>query len=206
MLNIGVKAGNNNSGPADSQNAGVISSLLPNAELVRSSGSTKVRFGAALIWNDTLRTDANGRLRARLDDQTILLLAPNSEIKIASQERRSERTSIQLDHGVLRIVAKNLAARFEVRTPTAVATVYATEFGVDASDPGVVKFFCVDGDVEVAGVAPASAGTVHCRAGNTVTVEVGRSPEYPLPFNVTDVGIWRNVTDPEAPPPFEPRP
>ena len=88
--------------------------------------------------------------------------------------------------------------RFEVRTPTAVAGVIGTDFGVDASDPDVTKFICISGNVQITSVDPSVTGAITCRGGTTVTVRRGRPPESPERATRDQMETWKTITEPDA--------
>jgi ferric-dicitrate binding protein FerR (iron transport regulator) len=199
---IAMRAGKREALPAGLQRAGVISAILPNAQVMRVSAPlTKADFGTELAWSDAVHTDGNGRVRMRLDNDSVLSIGNNSELRMVDRDPQGSRTTVQLGHGLLRAQFTNLAAgeTFEVRTPTAVATGAGADFGVDASVPGEVKFVCLEGTVQISSQDASSAG-FDCYAGETVVVRDGKPPRQSHLADAPLMGRWRNITDPEEQP------
>jgi len=64
--------------PTDSQTAGEVKALIPDAW--RNAHPVKVKDN--LEWNDLLQTAAQGRLRAGLTDGSILSLGSNAALRV----------------------------------------------------------------------------------------------------------------------------
>src|SRR5512147_373324 len=187
--------------------AGSVSALLPTANIERSGATTVAARGADIQDNDLLRTDDHGRIRVKLLDQSILSLGVNSQLRVVRHDAASRQTLLELHAGKLRAqVAKITRAggKFELRTPTAVAGVIGTDFGVDASDADLTKFICISGAVQITSVDPGVSGTTLCRGGNTVTVRRGRAPELPHRAAQDQMETWKTITEPDAPEPKDP--
>ncbi len=76
--------------------AGQINALIPAA--TRNAKPTKVKDD--LQWNDLLKTEKSGRLRAGLADGSILSLGSNSELKVVQHDATSQQTSLEMPgHG-----------------------------------------------------------------------------------------------------------
>jgi len=187
------------------EKAAAISAMLQYAQVARRSQPSlpllKARYGMELTWNDVVQTDPNGRVRIRMVDDSLLSIGANSTLRITSHEAQSHRTRVELVYGLMRAQIKKLGAGevFEVRTPTAVAGVIGTDFGIDASDPKHVKFICLEGKVEISGIDPNHAGTVSCEGGHTVTIDEGNSPSIPETADTAQMARWRRITDPDSP-------
>ena len=67
--------------PASNQVAGQINALIPAA--TRNSQTAKVK--EELDWNDLLKTENTGRIRAGLTDGSILSVGSDSELRIVQQ-------------------------------------------------------------------------------------------------------------------------
>ena len=187
--------------------AGSVSALLPSAKIERAGSTAAAARGAEVQENDLLRTDDQGRVRIKLLDQSVLSIGVKSQLRVVRHDPTSRQTSVELNFGKLRAqVAKITRAggRFEVRTPTAVAGVIGTDFGVDASDPDVTKFICISGNVGIASVDPSVPGAITCRGGNTVTVRRGRAPEPPQHATSDQMETWKTITEPDVSPAKDP--
>jgi hypothetical protein len=113
---------------AAAQSAGKISALLPIAKLVRGQGNAAVISEAKkddqLIWQDLVKTEKGGRARITLNDNSILSVGSQSELRITKHDARSNQTSLELTYGRVRAEVTKVTrdgGKFEVKTPTAVA-------------------------------------------------------------------------------------
>ena len=187
--------------------AGSVSALLPTAQIERAGSTAAAARGAEVQENDLLRTDDQGRVRIKLLDQSVLSIGVKSQLRVVRHDPTSRQTSVELNFGRLRAqVAKITRAggRFEVRTPTAVAGVIGTDFGVDASDPGVTKFICISGSVQITSVDSGVSGAITCRGGSTVTVRRGQPPESPERASRDQMETWKTITEPDQSPARDP--
>jgi ferric-dicitrate binding protein FerR (iron transport regulator) len=181
--------------------AGSVSALLPRATIARAGSPTAAAPGAEVQQNDLLRTDDHGRVRIKLLDQSVLSIGVKSQLRVIRHDSTSRQTSVELNFGKLRAQVARITragGRFEVRTPTAVAGVIGTDFGVDASDPDFTKFICISGSVQITSGDPGVSGTVTCRGGTTVTVRRGKPPDQPERAGRDQMEIWKSITEPDA--------
>jgi hypothetical protein len=133
--------------PQAAQRAGEVSALIPSAE--RNSKPTKARDD--VDWNDMLKTQHTGRLRALLTDGSTISMGSDSEMKVLQHDAKSQQTSVQMGIGAMRsrvVKLTNPGAKFEVHTPQAVIGVVGTDFyvGVTAHRTLVI---CYTGSVIV---------------------------------------------------------
>ena len=188
--------------PARGEKAGSITALLPIARIQRGAGKAMVineaKKGDEIIWNDNIKTERGGRARITLNDQSILSLGSQAELRVVKHDSRSQQTALALQYGRIRAeVAKvtRQGGSFELRTPTAVAGVIGTDFGTDVSTPGVTTFVCISGLVQVSNSDPNIAGSVQCAPGLTTTVAAGKTPTPPT--NATPAQIQQLIQDTE---------
>lgn len=188
--------------PPAGQRAGSITALLPVAKITRGTGRARsiveAKKGDPVVFNDLLQTEKGGRARITLNDQSILSLGSQAELRIVRHDARTQQTALQLGYGRVRAEVASVTrdgGRFELRTPTAVAGVIGTDFGTDSSIPGVTSFICISGIVEVSNSNPSVPGTVPCAAGNTTTVSTGLAPTAPKP--ATQQQIQQLIQDTE---------
>lgn len=127
--------------------AGQINALIPAA--TRNAKPTKVKDD--LEWNDLLKTEQSGRVRAGLADGSILSVGSNSELRVVQHDAASQQTSLEMNFGkvrskVVKITQPN--GKFEMKTPNAVIGVVGTDFyvGYDANRTTVI---CYTGQVSV---------------------------------------------------------
>ena len=115
---------------AAGQRAGQINALIPAA--TKNEQATKAKD--ELDWNDLLKTAASGRVRAGLDDGSILSVGSNSELRVLQHDAASQQTSLEMNAGRLRSKVVKITqpnGKFEVHTPNAVIGVIGTDFYVE---------------------------------------------------------------------------
>jgi hypothetical protein len=140
---------------AGGQNAGQISALIPAAS--RNSMPAKVKDD--LVWNDLLKTEQKGRVRASLADGSILSLGSSSELRVVQHDAASQQTSLEMDFGkvrskVVKITQPN--GKFEMKTANAVIGVIGTDFFV-SYEPNKTTVICYTGKVWVQPIGNAKA-------------------------------------------------
>jgi hypothetical protein len=165
--------------PADNQTAGEVKALIPAA----SRNTQPVKINDSIEWNDLLRTDAQGRLRAGLSDGSILSLGSNSELKVVQHDAASQQTSIEMNYGKLRnqvVKITRPGGKYEVKTPNTVIGVIGTDFYVAYADQQTTVI-CYVGTVTVTPAAgakvvtsnnasPGSTGAVTLTAGQMIVI------------------------------------
>lgn len=140
---------------ADHQVAGEVKALIPDA----SRNAQPVKAKDTLEWNDLLKTDAQGRLRAGLTAGSILSLGSNSELQVVQHDAVSQQTLLVMDYGKLRNQVAKITkpgGKYEVRTPNAVIGVTGTDFYIDYAD-NKTTVICYSGTVAV---TPTGGGKV----------------------------------------------
>jgi hypothetical protein len=133
--------------PAGGQNAGQISAMIPSA----THNDKPAKVHDDLLWNDQLKTEQKGRLRAGLADGSILSLGSNSELRVVQHDAASQQTSLEMDFGkvrskVVKVTQPN--GKFEMKTPNAVIGVIGTDFYV-SYETNKTTVICYTGKVWV---------------------------------------------------------
>ena len=146
--------------------------------VARATVSIPLMVGAAVLRQDRIVTDAEGRLKVRFVDGTVIAVGGNSELVAAEYDvdasgaRRSGILS--LISGLFRATVAPGApgSRFEVQTATAVASVRSTDWMAEATarNTGVFVF---EGSVAVATRQPV--------AGGSVVLQPGEGTDVPAP-------------------------
>jgi hypothetical protein len=139
--------------PPGGQTAGQISALIPAA--TRNAQPAKVKDD--LSWNDLLKTEQKGRLRAGLTDGSILSLGSNSELRVVQHDAASQQTSLEMNFGkvrskVVKVTQPN--GKFEMKTANAVIGVIGTDFFVGYEN-NKTTVICYTGKVSVTPIGNA---------------------------------------------------
>ena len=164
--------------PAAGQRAGEIKALIPAA--TKNEQATKAKD--ELDWNDLLKTAASGRVRAGLDDGSILSVGSNSELRVLQHDAASQQTSLEMNAGRLRSKVVKITqpnGKFEVHTPNAVIGVIGTDFYVEYGG-NKTTVICYTGVVTVTPLNGAQAlnnTSNAANAGNAVTLTAGQMVE-----------------------------
>jgi len=164
--------------PAGGQRAGQINALIPAA--TKNEQVTKAKD--ELDWNDLLKTAASGRVRAGLDDGSILSVGSNSELRVLQHDAASQQTSLEMNAGRLRSKVVKITqpnGKFEVHTPNAVIGVIGTDFYVEYGG-NKTTVICYTGVVTVTPLGGAHANNSSSNAsnaGNAVTLAAGQMVE-----------------------------
>lgn len=163
--------------------AGQVTAVLPVAKVYRGTGKAQTAEDAKrsdeILWNDMIRTERGGRIRITLNDQSLISLGSQAELRVVKHDQRTQQTALQLGYGRVRAEVASIirdSGRFELRTPTAVAGVIGTDFGSDANLPGVTAFICISGITNLSNANPDVPGTVPCPAGTYGEVKSGMTP------------------------------
>jgi ferric-dicitrate binding protein FerR (iron transport regulator) len=139
--------------PPGEQHAGQIRALIPAA----TRNTSPARVNDALAWNDLLKTEQKGRLRAGLTDGSILSLGSNSELRVVQHDAASQQTSLEMNLGKVRSKVVQITqpnGKFEMKTPNAVIGVIGTDFYV-SYDANKTTVICYTGKVWVTPIGNA---------------------------------------------------
>ncbi|HEY4948786.1 MAG TPA: FecR family protein [Candidatus Acidoferrales bacterium] len=190
------------------QPAGQINAMIPAA--TRNSQPATVK--EELNWNDLLKTEHSGRVRAGLKDGSILSLGADSELRIVQHDSASQQTSLEMDFGKIRSQVVKItkpAGKFEVKTPNAVIGVIGTDFYA-AFESNTTTVICYKGKVSVTplnGAHAANNAGQSDAASNSITVSAGQMVEItseipPSGFHPSDTppaALQASLTDTDIP-------
>jgi len=160
--------------PAGEQTAGEVKALIPDV----SRNAKPLAVKDTLQWNDLLKTTAKGRLRASLNDGSILSLGSNSQLLVVQHDAASQQTTLDLNYGKLRnqvVKITQPGGKYEVKTPNAVIGVIGTDFYV-AYENGRTTVICYQGSVSVTptnGAKVVDSNNATTGATTSVTVLAG---------------------------------
>jgi ferric-dicitrate binding protein FerR (iron transport regulator) len=157
---------------SNSQVAGQINALIPAA--TRNSQTAKVK--EELNWNDLLKTEKTGRVRAGLKDGSILSVGSDSELRIVQHDSVSQQTELEMDFGKVRSQVTKVTksgGKFEMKTPNAVIGVIGTDF-YTSFEGNKTTVICYKGQVTVTPVGNAVASGVSGSTSSAITVSAGQ--------------------------------
>ena len=171
---------------SQAQQASVASTGGP-AEILRGEKGrwSPLTPGQPLEARDLIRTGTGGTARIAFDDGSVAVLASASLMRLDEVGKREGRARIllRLLGGQVRVSASPTypaSGRFEVETPTAVASVRGTEFAVTYStDTAETEVVCMKGSVEVVGVLGVLGKPVVLESGMGTVVRKGAFPAAP---------------------------
>ena len=154
-------------------------------KVTRLAGPVQVRSKAQSEWadanlgqvlqpGDALRTLKGGKVQLLFPQNTIVLIKENSVLSVKDLKEGGGGKVKTLVGGFLFNLQEALSpgSTFEVETPSALAVVRGTKFGVDVDFDGTSTFTGYDGEFEVT----AEGVTVTIGPGTKVSVEQGESP------------------------------
>ncbi|MBV8123682.1 MAG: FecR domain-containing protein [Burkholderiaceae bacterium] len=126
------------------------------------AGQQALRLGQHLDVGTEVHTGADGRVRLRFVDGSVLVVADHSTLKIKRFELESGGTrhaSFLLDLGLIgQTVQPQAGGSWEVRTPTAVTAVRGTEFMVEVGANLATAVNVQSGEVSVDTVGQGGKG------------------------------------------------
>lgn len=150
-----------------------------------SKQTLRSAVGDSVYLNDRIITSKDGYARMHMRDDSILRIAPSSELAVTTQLLGPENsnTTINLLKGKLRaIVVHKLGAgdSFEVQTDIAVAGVRGTDFEVIAGDTTEVR--CFKGVVAITNTDTKITGSVLLTPQTYTKVALQSAPVKPQPL------------------------
>lgn len=191
------------------ERAGEIRALVPTDYVLRGSASAaQAKRNDPVYWQDTVRTEAGGRVRIGLLDGSILNVGSQSSLLIAKHDPTTQQTQLELQYGRVRANVVRIAkprGNFELRTPVAVTGVVGTGFDVytTSDSTGVV---CRENTVRVRNADDGVPGEVILHAGEFTRVLRGQPPTPAAPASpeqlregeeatsiAAEVGNWSRV-------------
>ena len=139
--------------------------------LKNEDGTRVAKVGDTVANADTVVTGPSGRLRIKCGDRASFTIGAYSQIVFEKLTRASsnEKLVVRVARGIAGFIVYLLGSdRFEVHTPSAVATVRSTEWTIDARRKGTAVFVR-KGVVDVSGSRGASP-RAQLQAGDGVDV------------------------------------
>jgi hypothetical protein len=142
-------------------------------------GRILLKLGDAVYVGETLEAAAGAKLKLRMNDGSILALAPEGRLTITDyrvgDHGESRDATLSLGAGLLRAVVSPLngSSHFEVDTATGVAAVRSTHWFIEAR-PGSTQVGVLEGRVSLKSVTTGQEIVIPARWG--ARVEDGKDP------------------------------
>src|SRR5207245_8906699 len=117
--------------PTSANSAGKVTGVVPVGHIERGPTKPQLSKGDAVLWNDSVVTERQGRARVVLDDGSILNVGSDSRLLVRQHNAKSQQTELFLAAGRMRAQVVKLTRsnpKFEVLTNTAVCGVLGTDF------------------------------------------------------------------------------
>lgn len=183
---------------------GWVSALDGTAEVQRAAGGdwTPLAPADGLAQGDQVRTQAGARMKILLRDDSVLTLGESSQLRIDEQVAGdAPESTFWLLFGKIRAIATErygaAGARFEVKTPTAIAGVRGTEFVAQhqAADEETLVVGIVDTTTVRAAIDATGERAIRLGPGQSTTIRRG---SYPSPAKAMPAGQIRSLIDATA--------
>lgn len=167
------------SGVAAAAPAGSVVGLSGECFVESGGARAALRLGQQVQVGDTVDVPAQGKLRLRMADGSVVSVAPGTRLRIDAYavDAAGQRQNAQLSvgQGLLRAVVAPMAApaNFEVQTAVGTAAVRSTDWFVEAS-PASMQVGVLTGSVVMTSAATRRGVTIPARWG--ARLESGRDP------------------------------
>jgi hypothetical protein len=181
---------------AQAQKAGAVDAVRPQATIQSSAAELPAAKGVDVSWNDSLQ---HRRAGSRPGDaaRPVADLVGSEEVHVVQQAAASSQSSLELDYGS-HAARETAGAALRTVQAMAVAGVFGTNFGADASVPGTTDFICLEGEVRISKADPKIPGTVVCKGGYATDVKAGQPPAEPTPTTAEHMENCRRNNEPES--------
>jgi len=172
--------------------AGTVAAVVGSLGVYRGGTWQTAGIGVPVFVGDRLRTGANDLAKVVFRDDSILDLAPDTELTLDKQvvdlDKHRFESLVRVAKGKVRAWVsesyRQPRARYEVETPTAIAGVRGTEFIALYDSAGEFsEFVGVADTIEVAGKLAMLGGVIQVGAHAFTRVDKGRFPTAPQPLD-----------------------
>ncbi len=183
---------------------GTVAAIRGTLQIERGGTWQNGSIGAPVFAGDRLRTGGGDQARVVFRDDSLVDLAPATEVALARQifgdgARRFD-SRLRLAQGKIRAwVGETYRAahsRYEIETPTAIATVRGTDVVV-AYDPAteVAQVTCIAGEVEITGTLAIMGRNVQLGPRTRSQIAKGRFPAAAEPVDAARLEQVTNGVD-----------
>jgi hypothetical protein len=159
--------------------AGSVVGLRGQCLVDRQGRPAPLKMGDAVTVSDTIEVPADGKLKLRMEDGSIISLASGTKMTVAAYQAdatgQRQTAKLSLAEGLLRAVVAPVdhPSTFEVTTAVGTAAVRSTDWFIEAK-PGSAQVGVLTGSVVLSSGATGRAVTIPSRWG--ARLEAGRDP------------------------------
>lgn len=180
--------------PANSS-AGEVTRIVSPVEMDRGAQQLPAALQSPVYWNDLLRSGRLGRARVALNDGSLLSLGSESSLRVLQHDAAAQQTVLDLAAGRMRGQVMKLTrpgAKFEIRTPSAVAGLVGTDFYLCVT-PDFTEMIVFDGIVRLTNLANGQA--VNVSAGMKLLMRKSGQTEGPTQTAPREIAQAQSSTD-----------
>jgi len=159
--------------------AGSVVAMRGQCMLEKQGRPTPLKMGDAVAVSETVTIPADGKLKLRMNDGSVLSLASSTRLTVASYQTdaRGQRqdAGLTLAQGLLRalVAPADHAAKFEVSTAVGTAAARSTDWFIEIQ-PNATQVGVLTGSVSLTSAATGRSVTIPARWGTRL--EAGRDP------------------------------
>lgn len=163
---------------------GKIVALRGKAMVQRDTKSLDAQVKMGIKPRDNIKTGAGGRVKLLFIDESVLTLGDNSKLSVKEfvyNKAKEGKSIFNLIDGKMRTVVGK--TKFEVQTPTAVASARGTVIYFDVgmiNNKAYTEIVCLEGTVVVTSILPTITGQIVLKPGTMVILKEGEA--LPQPF------------------------
>jgi len=175
---------------ADQPEAGTVVGVAGQCLIDRGGQQLALTLNSAIDVGDVIDIPADGKVKLRMTDGSILSLAPQTNLTVTTYtvnpQGQRQNVVLTLGAGLVRAVVAlgQQPSSFEVKTATGSAAVRATDWFIEANSAGT-GVAVLRGGVDLKTTA-ASGGEVLINAGQSSSITVGANPTPPTAMSTAD--------------------
>jgi hypothetical protein len=164
--------------------AGSVVGVVGQCVVQRAGGATPLKLGDAVAVTDTIAVPADGKLKLRMSDGSVISLAAGTSLTISAYQTsggQRQNAQMSLSQGLIRAVVAPVErpANFEVSTAVGTAAVRSTDWFIEAKQ-GSAQVGVLSGSIVLRSAATRREVTIPARWG--ARLEAGRDP--------VDARVW----------------
>ncbi len=146
--------------------SGTVVAVIPASQANGAAGNRTLYVSGPIYTGDIIKTSGDGEAQIRLDDDTKLVVGPNSYMVVDEfvfdSRNKAKKVSLNAVRGAFRfITGSSRKDAYEIKTPTATIGVRGTEFDFTVDSRGEMNLALFEGEARI------------CRQGQTCVAVSG---------------------------------